>query len=124
MKKLLLFAALMLAGGTSYASNRTAIVQWIPPTAYDDESPLDPSTEILGYKVYYGTTSGSYTNTIDVGADQVETSIEGLSGTYYFVVTSVSTEFEESEYSNEITARFSKGKPKRLVIRFRPRALN
>ena len=124
MKKLLLFTALMLAGGTTYASNRTANLQWVPPTAYDDESPLDPATEILGYKVYYGTTSGSYTNTIDVGANQTETSIEGLSGTYYFVVTSVSTEFEESEYSNEITAKFSKGKPKRLVLRFRPRDLN
>jgi hypothetical protein len=121
MKKLLLFTALMLAGGTSYANNRTAIIQWVPPTAYDDESALDPATEILGYKVYYGTESGTYTNTLDVGANETETSIAGLSGTYYFVVTSISTELEESEYSNEITARFSKGKPKRLVIRFRPR---
>jgi hypothetical protein len=124
MKKLLLFTALMLAGGTSYASNRTAVIQWVPPTAYDDESALDPATEILGYKVYYGTESGTYTNTLDVGANETETSIAGLSGTYYFVVTSISTELEESEYSNEITARFSKGKPKRLVIRFRPRALD
>ena len=121
MKKLLLFAALMLVGGTSYASNRTAIIQWVSPTAYDDESALDPATEILGYKVYYGTESGSYTTTVDVGANETETSITGLSGTYYFVVTSVSTEFEESEYSNEITARFSKGKPKRLIIQFKPR---
>ena len=121
MKKLLLFTALLAAFGVAHASNRTAIIQWVPPTAYDDESPLDATTEILGYKVYYGTTSGSYTTTVDVGANETETSIEGLSGTYYFVVTSISTEFEESEYSNEITARFSKGKPKRLIIQFKPR---
>lgn len=121
MKKLLFFTALMTAFGVAHAGNRTAIIQWVPPTAYDDESPLDAATEISGYKVYYGTSSGSYTNTLDVGANQQEVSIDGLSGTYYFVVTTISTELEESDYSNEITARFSKGKPKRLIIRFKDR---
>lgn len=121
MKKLLLFTAFMLASGASYANNRTAIIQWVPPTAYDDESALDPATEISGYKVYYGTESGNYTTTLDVGASESEVSIGGLSGTYYFVVTTISTELEESDYSNELTARFSKGKPKRLIIRFKPK---
>ena len=57
-----------------------------------------------GYMVYYGTYSGDYDVSLDVGnwtsctiADLEETEI------YYFAVTAYSTEGEESDFSNEVS---------------------
>ena len=41
-----------------------AFLQWEAPSTNDDGTPL---TDLAGYKIYYGTASGNYTQTIDVG---------------------------------------------------------
>ena len=117
MKKLLLLT--LLTASFSAQAARDAIIEFDAPIEYEDGSALDATTEISGYTLYYGRTSGSYDNSISVGANQREVTVSNLSGTYYFVMTSTTTELEESLPSNEISARFSKGKAKKFIIRFR-----
>lgn len=61
-----------------------------------------PSTNITGYRVYYGLASGNYTNSVMVGNVTTNT-VAGLAGgvTYYFVATAVGTDGQESPFSNE-----------------------
>ena len=66
----------------------------------------DPSTtsDVVGYKVYYGGASKAYTNTISVGNVTNATLQNFVTGaTYYFAVCSVDSEAIESTLSNEIT---------------------
>jgi hypothetical protein len=75
-------------------------LSWDPPTTNTDGTPL---TDIAGYKVYYGTASGNYSLSIDVGnvtTYQVNNLTSGF--TYYFVTTVYNTSGNESGYSNEI----------------------
>jgi hypothetical protein len=57
-----------------------------------------------GYRVHYGTSSGDYDVTLDVG-NWTSCTIADLEDdeTYYFAVTAYSTEGEESDYSNEVS---------------------
>jgi hypothetical protein len=66
----------------------------------------DANTEpdLAGYKVHYGTASGSYTTVVDV--HKVTTTIvTGLTAgqTYYFVVTAYNAANNESGYSNQVS---------------------
>jgi hypothetical protein len=66
----------------------------------------DPNTEsdLAGYKIYYGTSSRTYTNSIDV--ENVTTyTLSGLipGQTYYIAVTAYDTSYNESGYSNEVS---------------------
>ena len=56
-----------------------------------------------GYIVYYGTSSGDYDVSLDVG-NWTSCTIADLedSETYYFAVTAYSTEGEESDFSNQV----------------------
>lgn len=61
------------------------------------------SPEIVGYKIYYGTSSGSYSDSVYVG-NVFTCTIENLIGgkTYYFAATAVDADNNESGYSNEV----------------------
>jgi len=84
-------------GGTTLG---TATLVWSAPTTNTDGTPL---TDLAGYKVHYGTTHGSYSNTVTVG-NVTSYSINNLaSGTYYFSLTSYDTRGMESGYSNEVS---------------------
>lgn len=63
-----------------------------------------PSPDVVGYTVYYGTSSHSYTNSVQTGADVVYT-IRALEEgtTYFFAVTAYDSNRTESDFSNEIT---------------------
>jgi len=66
----------------------------------------DANTEadLAGYKVHYGTASGSYTTSVD--AHKVTTAVvTGLAAgqTYYFVVTAYNAANNESGYSNQVS---------------------
>lgn len=76
---------------------------WTPPDTRADGTAL-PIDQIDGYKVYYGTTTGNYTNTVDVaGGATTSITISGLAvGTYYIVMTTVDTAGKESAYSSEV----------------------
>jgi len=66
----------------------------------------DPNTEpdLAGYKIYYGTNSGQWNITIDVG-NVTNVTISGLvrGVTYYFVATAYNTANLESDPSNEVS---------------------
>jgi hypothetical protein len=64
---------------------------------------LSPDSNVIGYRVYHGAASRSYTNIVDVGnATSVTISnlVEGA--TYYFAATAYNVLDMESEYSDEI----------------------
>lgn len=63
-----------------------------------------PSQDVTGYKIYYGTSSRSYTNVIVVG-NVLTATITGLvEGTkYYFAATAYNVLGWESDYSAEVS---------------------
>jgi Divergent InlB B-repeat domain len=74
-------------------------LSWDSPSTNTDGTPL---TDLSGYKVYYGTTTRSYTQTIDVGNTNTYTVSNLSDGTYYFAVTASNMSGNESVYSNEV----------------------
>ena len=60
--------------------------------------------DLAGYRVYYGTASRNYSETVDLGR-ATTCSISGLAATttYYFAVTAYDTEGLESGFSNEVS---------------------
>jgi hypothetical protein len=61
-------------------------------------------SDIVGYKVYYGTNSRVYTEMVDVGlATSWITSTLASGATYYFAVTAYNTWALESDYSEEVS---------------------
>lgn len=59
-----------------------------------------------GYRIYYGTATGSYTTMVDVGLTTMHTVIGLISGTYYFAATAYSSN-GESIVSNEVCKTIS-----------------
>ena len=79
-----------------------------PKSAYPAQTTLvwDPviHPDVAGYMIYYGTSSGDYDVSLDVGNWTSVTIADLEEGeTYYFAATAYSTEGEESEYSNEVS---------------------
>ena len=74
----------------------------------------DPNTEpdLAGYQMYYGTSSGIYTGSIDVN-NLTTCTISDLEEdhTYYFAVTAYNTSGDESDFSNEVFKYFPNGTP-------------
>ena len=87
------------SGAGSISPSNSVTLAWDAPTTNADGTPL---TDLAGYKVYYGTASGNYTVSKDVG-NVLTYTITGLqTGTYYFAATSYNTLGNESVYSNEV----------------------
>ncbi|MEJ0090038.1 MAG: fibronectin type III domain-containing protein [Limisphaerales bacterium] len=78
------------------------------PELYDLTLAWDPnpSPDVIGYHLYYGTVSGNLTNSILTG-NVTTVTVPGLSWgvTYYFAITTVGTNEEESAFSDEISYR-------------------
>ena len=68
--------------------------------------------DLAGYRVHYGTTSGIYTGTIDVG-NFIEATVPNLTvgTTYFFAVTAYDTAELESEPSNEVSVTIAPPPP-------------
>jgi hypothetical protein len=102
----LLFIVLFLAscGGGSGAVivplTGTASLAWTAPTTNDNGTTL---TNLAGFKVHYGTSSGLYTGTIVISSPTATnyTATLPAGATYYFVVTAYNTSGVESLPSNE-----------------------
>jgi hypothetical protein len=77
-------------------------LSWIAPTENEDGSPLE---DLSGYRIYWGTTSGNYPNSLTIDNPGLTTYvIDNLaSGTYEFVATSFNAAGVESSYSNPAT---------------------
>jgi hypothetical protein len=85
----LLFCAVQAAS----AQNATVTLAWN----------ANPEPNIAGYRLYYGTASQTYTQTIDVGNSTTVTVSSLLQGTvYFFATTAYNTLGVESMFSNEV----------------------
>ncbi len=86
-------------GGGGDTENTSATLSWDAPTTNTDGE----LTDVVGYKVYYGTSPGNYYAVIDAG-DVTTYTINNLSpATYYFAVTAYDEMGNESSYSNEVS---------------------
>jgi hypothetical protein len=93
------FAIAVNAPPASPPATGSATLSWTAPTENTDGSPL---TNLAGFHIYYGTTSGQWTSTITI-ASATETSyvVTGLApGTYYFTVVAFNTDEVDSTDSN------------------------
>jgi len=98
---------LLLSGSLSQAQTTSSLtLAWNPPS---------DASGIAGYFVYYGTSSGSYQQIINVGNTTTATISNLTVGqTYYFVVTVYNTVGFESTPSNQVS--FTPGSvPKRFT---------
>lgn len=91
-------------GGGSSSSGKgsgNALVSWMPPTENTDGSDL--GADLAGYRIYYGTSSGDYSNTLEIANPGLSSFVvEGLDeATWCFVMTAVNTIGIESSYSEE-----------------------
>jgi hypothetical protein len=61
------------------------------------------SADVVGYRIHYGTASGTYTSTIVIG-NVTSTTVTGLADgeTYHFVVSAFNADGSESGLSNEV----------------------
>lgn len=77
-------------------------LSWQPPTQRTDGTAL---TTLAGYRVYYGTRSGSYSNSVTVANPGIASYVVDAvpSGTYFVVLTAFDANDIESGYSNEAT---------------------
>lgn len=101
-EKLKMFLAALamsiMSAGPAFAGDAT--LSWAAPATYTNGTPL---TDLAGYKVYYGTASGAYTQSADVGK-VTSYKISNLpNATYFFAVTAYNTAQTESAYSNEVS---------------------
>lgn len=108
----LLAAATLLAGcggGSGGAStpppaeaSGTLQLSWNPPSENTDGSPLE---DLAGYRIYYGTASGSYDRSVTVAAAAAtDYTLDHLpAGTYYAVVKAYASDGTESDASAEVS---------------------
>jgi hypothetical protein len=77
----------------------SAMLSWLPPTQNTDGSPL---TNLSGYRVYWGTSQGSFTNSVSLTNPGLSSYVidQLTPATWYFTVTAVAATGVESAFSN------------------------
>jgi hypothetical protein len=80
-------------------ANGSATLSWTPPTTNNNGTPL---TNLSGYRVRWGTSAGNYTNSVTLNNPGLTSYVVGnlVPGTYYFVVSAMSSAGTESTPSN------------------------
>ena len=82
-----------------------ALLTTFPSYAADVTGSWDANTEadLAGYKIYYGTASGNYTVSLDVGtATSVTIDSLDFNTTYFFALTAYDNAGNESGFSDEV----------------------
>ncbi|HXW68039.1 MAG TPA: S-layer homology domain-containing protein, partial [Dissulfurispiraceae bacterium] len=92
------FSTLFFQPDNTYAGQ--ASLSWTEPTTNTNGTEL---TDLAGYKVYYGTVSGDYTQNVNVGNVTNYTVSNLAAGTYYFAVAAYDTSGNQSTYSNQVS---------------------
>lgn len=90
------FFAAMALDCPSFAG--TVNLSWTAPTTNSDGTVL---SDLAGYKVYYGTSSGSYASSVNVGNVTSYQITLADGSTYYFAVTAYDIYGNESAYSSQ-----------------------
>jgi len=78
----------------------SATLTWVAPTERVDNTPL---TDLAGFKIHYGQTSGNYSNQITINNPGISTYVvQNLpSGIWYFAVTAHDSAGQTSDFSNQ-----------------------
>ena len=99
---LLLLVSLLVFGSATEASAASIKLAWDP----------SPEPLVTGYRLYYGTSSGYYTNVFDAG-NRTDCTVTGLDEgtTYYFAATAYTGTGDESTFSNETSYTLPGGTP-------------
>ncbi len=86
-------------GETDPTNSNSISLEWNAPTDNVDGSQLN---NLAGYRIYYVTSPGNYTQVADVENTTTSTTIENLtSGNRCFVATAYNTAGSESVYSGQ-----------------------
>ncbi len=80
-------------------------LSWSEPSFNADGSPL--SGDLTGYIIYYGSDSGNYTESVDIGNIRSASVSDLMSGTWCFAVTAYDSVGNESDLSEEICKTIS-----------------
>jgi len=74
-------------------------------------------SDLAGYKIYYGTSSKSYSGSVNVG-NVTSYTLTGLTQgqTYYIAVTAYNTSGSESSYSSEVSGVAAQPAPRFLNL--------
>ena len=92
-------------GGTGNTGSPAAILSWVAPAERTDNSSLSMA-EIAGYRIYYGSAQGNYSEHVVINDAYVDEynlgNIDLPAGTYYAVMTTVDSDGRESSYSQEV----------------------
>lgn len=93
----------------SYTQAAQLELTWDPPTTNTDGTPL---ADLAGYKIYYGQSSGNYSETLNVG-NVTSHLLGGLAEgkTYYFAAAAYDVSGNESDFSNEVSAAIPSSEP-------------
>ena len=80
-------------------TTKSTILTWQPPALNSDGTPL---TDLAAFKVYWGTSQGSYSQSTKISNAAARTyTVAGLTkGTWYVVVTALNAPGIQSPYSN------------------------
>lgn len=94
---------------------KKTILSWDAPTTNMDGTPL---TDLMGYKIYCGNTTGNYTIIRDVSnvTQYLLTNLFTAGGVYYCAVTAYDSFGNESDYSNEVNFNYKLTKPKSPIL--------
>ncbi len=87
-------------------SPNATIVPLPAPTTTAFGEPIN-ITNIVGYRVYWGSVSGQYDHTMDVGLSPREVAIDLPPGTWFITSTMIDADGNESRFFNEITRTVS-----------------
>jgi hypothetical protein len=89
---------------SSASATGSLSLSWVAPAARADGTPLSLA-DIDGYRIYYGTSAGSYPNQLDLtdATAQAATITDLPAGTYYLVMTTYDVSGLESAYSSMAT---------------------
>jgi hypothetical protein len=102
MKKLFVAVVIALlvgaAAGMAWAAAGEVTLAWDP----------NSETDLAGYRIHWGTATGTYTQHVDVG-NVVQYTVKNLTlgTTYFFAATAYNASGLESGYSNEISAKIA-----------------
>ncbi len=87
-----------VAAASPSSAPASTTLTWQAPTLNLDGTPL---MDLTGYKVYWGTTQGTYPYSARVSGTTRTHTVSGLGvGTWYFVVTALNSDGVESAHSN------------------------
>jgi hypothetical protein len=114
IKHLFYFLAMILVVA-SVAYGASVTLQWDAPTTREDGSALNPVTDLAGYQIGYGPSSGSYPNLVNVpnpGTSHVTYLLTStFTGTVYFSVRAQDNYQQFSAWGSEVAKFFPPSPP-------------